>query len=817
MTDADAPINPRTVPDRRGPLRSRLLRPIVRMLSWRPDGRVRVPVILQMSQVECAAACLAMVLSYFGRATRIADCRESCGVGRDGATAQRLAEAARGHGLRVRAFSVEPAALSSAPLPAIVHWNFNHFVVVERWTPRRVTIVDPAVGRRRVTSAEFDAAFTGVVLVLEPGASFERRRPHTRSPWRSYCASVLGMTGARTLLLQILAASLVMQVLGLALPVFTAVLIDRVLRERATHLIPILGAGMALLVLTQLVTSYLRAALLIYVQGRLDARLMRSFFQHLLALPFRFFAQRTSGDLLMRLASNSIMRELLTGQTLAAVLDGSLVIVYVAVVASRDFLFGAMVLVVGALHALLLLGSARWSRDLVQRHLVAQAASQSFLHEALAGIATLKASGAEDRALARWSNLFTVELNAGLRRSHLAALLESGRAALSLFSPMLLLWVGAQRVLDGSLSLGAMLALTSLAGAALASLTSLMANAERLQLAGAHLERLDDVLEAEPEQGLAPLIPVPRVSGRIELQHVSFRYDDAAPWVLHDVTLTIEPGQKVALVGATGSGKSTLGRLLLGLFEPTEGVVRYDGVPLGGFNYRALRQRFGVVLQESMLFSDSIERNIAFNDPSLSTAEVIDAARIAAIDEDIARMPMGYDTIVGEGGGSLSGGQVQRVAIARAIAHHPAVLLLDEATSHLDRETERHVDRNLSALACTRIVIAHRLSTVRNADLIVVIDRETIVESGRHGELMARRGHYAALVGDELGSDRAAKQARHAMRPTIARCHFCAWCGTPARRNNRYCVGCGAAHGRCAGRQTPHVVSVNGAAAHPRR
>jgi ABC-type bacteriocin/lantibiotic exporter with double-glycine peptidase domain len=445
----------------------------------------------------------------------------------------------------------------------------------------------------------------------------------------------------------------------------------------------------------------------------------------------------------------------------------------------------------------------------MQRHLGAQAASQGYLFEALSGIATLKASGAEDRALDRWSDLFAAELNIALQRSHLSALLESARAALALLSPLLLLWVGVQRVLDGTLSLGAMLALTALAGAVLASLTSLMANAERLQLAGAHLERLDDVLDAEPEQDRSSVAAAPPLSGRIELRGVGFRYDPAAPWVLRDLSLTIEPGQKVALVGATGSGKSTLGRLLLGLFEPAEGELLYDGIPLRQMDYRTLRRQFGVVLQEPVLFGDSIRRNIALNDPALTLTDVIEAARTAAIDDDIERMPMGYETLIGEGGGGLSGGQVQRIALARALGHRPSVLLLDEATSHLDVVTERRVDRNLSSLACTRIVIAHRLSTIRNADLIVVVDRGTIVERGRHDDLLALDGAYAALVRSQTATDPAEEPPPPINGRANSWCHYCPRCGAQARHGHRFCVGCGVTLGRCVGRRAPHYLRAS--------
>jgi ABC-type bacteriocin/lantibiotic exporter with double-glycine peptidase domain len=388
----------------------------------------------------------------------------------------------------------------------------------------------------------------------------------------------------------------------------------------------------------------------------------------------------------------------------------------------------------------------------------------------------LKASGAEERALDHWSNLFFKHLNVSLQRSHLSAVIDTAMMTLRTFAPLVLLWVGALQVLDGTLSLGTTLALNALAMAFLTPLASLVSSGRQLQLVGAHLERLTDVLEAEPEQGGRPLPcpspnrggvgggvcspspnrggigegSAPPLSGQIELKDVGFRYNPHGPWVLRDVSVRIAAGQKVALVGRTGSGKSTLAMLLLGLYTPTEGEILYDGIPLQRLNYRTLRSQFGVVLQEAFLFSGSIRQNIDFNDPSLSLERVMEAARLAAIHNDIMRMPMGYETLLTEGGAGLSGGQRQRLAIARAVAHAPALLLLDEATSHLDVTTERIVDRNLNDLACTRVVIAHRLSTIRNADQILVLDEGTMVERGTHAELLARGGHYATLIHSQL-------------------------------------------------------------------
>jgi ABC-type bacteriocin/lantibiotic exporter with double-glycine peptidase domain len=402
-------------------------------------------------------------------------------------------------------------------------------------------------------------------------------------------------------------------------------------------------------------------------------------------------------------------------------------------------------LLIGLLLVLLLLGSTRPIRNLASRQLAAQGKSQGYLAEALAGIATLKGSGAEQRVLERWANLFFDQLNISLRYSYLVSTISTAMISLRLLAPLALLWIGATQVLNGSMSLGTMVALTALAAAFFAPLASLVRSGQQLQLIGAQLERLADVAEAEPEQRGETTQQAPPLTGHIRIKDVSFRYDANAPEVLYHLDLTVEPGQKVAIVGPSGSGKSTLGKILLGLYAPTEGTILYDDIPLQQLNYQEVRRQFGVVLQEATLFSGSVLSIITLNNPTIDKKRVMKAAEIAAIHEDIMGMPMGYETFVSEGGSALSGGHRQRLAIARAIAHKPLLLLLDEATSHLDVSTEQRVADNLRTLACTQIIIAHRLSTIRNADLILVLDRGTIVERGSHDELLERKAIMAGL------------------------------------------------------------------------
>jgi ATP-binding cassette subfamily B protein len=706
-----------------------------------------------MSEVECGLACLAMVLGHHGRRLSLSELRTGSGVGRDGTSALDIVRTARSHGMRVRAVSLQRADLQFVQVPAIVHWEFNHFLVVERWSRKHVDVVDPARGRLRLTPDEFDAGFTGVVISLEPGDGFQRRADISRGAFRAYAVQYLRQSPG--VFLQILGASLLLLLVGLALPLLTRLVVDHVLPFRMTDLMPVLGFGILVLFLATTLVTLLREWLLVQLRARIDIGMMLGFVEHLLALPYRFFQQRSTGDLLSRAASNATLREVLSNQLLSAVLDSGLVAFYLVILISQSPPFGLLTLALGLLQVLLLLLTNRSIGRLARRELAAFGKAQGNLAEALMGIATIKASGTEHRAFDRWSNTFFDHLNTALRYNFASGTVTAVLIALNSFGGLALLWVGATQVLDGSLSLGTMVALLALAGAFFAPLGSLVNSGQQFQLVGANLDRIKDVSEAETEQSGQDVLPAPRLSGRIELVNVAFRYDKDGADVLRHLDLTIEPGSRVAVVGPSGSGKSTLGKLLLALYEPTDGDVCYDGLSLHRIDWQELRRQFGVVLQESTLFSGSILFNIALGNPAMDRECAVAAARTAAIHDDIMAMPMAYETFVAEGGSALSGGQRQRLCIARAVAHKPAVLLLDEATSHLDVETEQKVARNLQTLACTQVIIAHRLSTIRDADVILVLHQGAIVERGTHHELLQLGGHYARLVGQQL--DRAAE------------------------------------------------------------
>lgn len=696
-------------------------------------------VLFQTSRVECGLACLAMVLGHHGHQVSIRELRDRCPVGRSGTGAGTLVKEARRLGMTASGHRATPELFARIELPAIAHWGADHYVVVEHTGRRGVRVIDPQVGRRRLTAEEFGSGLGRIAVRLVPGEGFERRRTKARPFWRTYVGALLRGRGTPWLLAQVLLASLLLQLLGLAMPLVVRMVVDEQGALRHPGLLALVGAGIAIVAAGQLVTGYLRSVLVLYLQGRLDTEAMLRFCRHLLRLPLRYFQQRSTGDIVARMGGIVLLREQLTGQTLGSLLDAATILTYLGVLFTIDLTTALGVLAVVLAELLLLVRSTRVVRERMTADISAHAEEQGHLVEMLQGIMTVKAMAAEDRAFERWSKLFLAWMRATLRRGHTTAVIDAAAGALRVLTPLAVLWLGTSRVLAGELSAGTMLAVTWMAASVVGPLAVLVGNGQRLQQAGAYLQRLADVLESEPEE------PAARrdLSGRIEISELTFAYDPAGPPALSRLSLRVEPGERLAVVGATGAGKTTLALLLLGLHQPQRGVIRLDG-----HEPRQARPAIGAVLQEPFVFSGTIHENIAFHDPSTSRDEVEAAARVAELHEEILALPGGYDTRLP----GLSGGQQQRLALARALVRRPAVLLLDEATSHLDAVTEARVHANLRGLGCTQIVIAHRLSTVRDADRIAVLDRGHLAELGTHGELLARGGRYAGLIAAQLNA-----------------------------------------------------------------
>jgi ATP-binding cassette subfamily B protein len=721
-------------------------RRVLRFSSFATLGlrrRKRVPVILQLTPTDCGAASLAMTLEYHGAKLPIEEVRGAVGSGKLGVNARSIVEAARGFGLRARAVKVEPAQLKFLAPGSILHWEMNHFVVFEALHRDYVRIIDPAVGPRRILLKDLGRMLTGVALVFEATVSLltEDKRPKTR--WQRYKRWIFGVPGYWP---RIVLASIALQIVALAGPGLMGVTVDKIVPRQDMHLLELIAAGVLMVASFQFLAGFLRSHLLLHLRTYIDAEMALELLEHLLDLPYAFFQQRSAGDILMRLGSGSQIRELLTSGAMSALLDGTLVIVYFVLLVIAAPMLGLAALGIAVVQGIAFFLVGRRNAELMSEQLATQAKLSGFQVEMLAGMESVKSMGAEERMTTRWSALYVDALNVSLDKGRLLAGFSTLVGSFNFVGPVALMLLGAKMVLDGELSLGSMLALSSLGAGFLGPVNTLVSTAMQLQMLSGFMARIEDVLDSPTERRREASGRGRKLSGRVELAHVSFRYDPKSALVLDDVSLAIEPGELVAVVGASGSGKSTLARLVAGLYRPISGKVAFDGVPLEQWDPPDLRRQLGMVTQDTRLFGATVRDNIAMLDPEIPLDRVEAAGRKAHIHEDVMALPMGYDTLLADGGASLSGGQRQRIALARALMADPVVMVLDEATSALDTVTERAVQVELTALRCTRIVIAHRLSTVIDADRIVVLHRGKVVDIGPHAELIERCEVYRALV-----------------------------------------------------------------------
>lgn len=707
-----------------------------------------IPVVLQLHTSDCGATCLAMVLGFFGKTVTRAEMREVLSSGRDGTSLLGILAAARHMGLRGRGVSVPTAAINRLPAGTILHWGFEHFVVLEKVVKKGVHIVDPAFGKRRVSHEEFSQSFTGAALLLEPSERFTTDdAPKDQKKTRGGFLPVIWKSGAWG---HIFATSLFLQLLTLTLPLLTGAVVDRVVPRGDAHMLNVLSVGLAGAVIFSAATQLVRGHLLLEMRTLADSRTTLNFVEHLMGLPYAFFQRRSTGDLLMRLSSHATIRQTLTSGLMSAALDGVLTVAYVVLLFSADVGMGCLVLAFAAIQAVISLGAFPAARLANMAVVAQQSRSESYQVEMLSGIETLKSMGGEPSAQAAWADRFVDVLNASLKQGRLTVAMETAGGSVRMALPLVVLAYGAHAVLSGSLTLGAMLAVNSFAVGVFNPFSNLIGLALQVKLLGVFFERIDDVMDTPLEQDEDRPRRSPKLAGALGLENVSFRYDPLGPLVVNDVSVSIAPGEMVAIVGRSGCGKSTLAHLLLALYEPTSGRVTYDGSSLRDLDLRAVRRQLGVVTQRAFLFNASVRANIALATPDAPLEQVVQAAVRAQIHDEIVAMPMGYETVLGDGAGSISGGQRQRLAIARALLNHPAVLLLDEATSALDAQTERAVMAAIDMTPCTRVVIAHRLSTVRRAHRILVLDRGSIVGMGRHDELLRSCKVYADLVGGQV-------------------------------------------------------------------
>jgi ATP-binding cassette subfamily C protein len=712
----------------------------------RPKGRLRrrTPTVIQMEAVECGAAALAIILGYYGRFEPLEKLRVECGVSRDGSKAGSVLKAARAYGMNAKGFKKDLQGLFALTLPVVVFWEFNHFLVVEGYDQHKVFLNDPANGPRSVSWEDFNRSFTGVVLEITPGEGF-RRGGSPRSVWRGLRRRARGSFAGMS---YVALASLMLVVPGVIAPSFLQIFVDKVLGAALHSWVPYLLAAMVTTVFVQMGLTWLQQVFLARLGTSLTVATSAGFFWHILNLPMDFYNQRFAGDISNRVEINDRVSQLLSGQLATSGFNLVMIAFYIPVMLMYDVSLTVVAIVLATINVVALTAVSRSRKDINLRLAQEQGKFIGITIDGLVNIETLKASGREGDFFTRWSGSQAKLVNATQELGLISQLLSALPSFISQAGGLLVLIIGGLRVMDGHMTLGMLMAFRTLMSQFLGPVSSLVSLGSKLQEVESDIARLDDILD-NPMEARATTTERTPLEGRVELKNITFGYDPTAPPLLDNFNLVLEPGQRVALVGSTGSGKSTIGRLICGLFQPWSGEVLFDGRPLPTIPPEVLAGSLSQVDQSILLFEGTLRDNLTLWNSAIPLEAMERAVQDAGIAELVAHRG-GLEGRVDEGGKNFSGGERQRLEIARALTSDPRILILDEATSALDPLVEKQIDDRLRARGCTCVIVAHRLSTIRDCDEIVVLERGKVVERGSHEELVASKGAYFRLVSVEM-------------------------------------------------------------------
>ncbi|HDR7594577.1 TPA: peptidase domain-containing ABC transporter [Bacillus mycoides] len=708
------------------------------MTWYMRNKKSRVPIVEQMSQYECGICCLNMILKYHNYEIKLSELRPYFEESRDGTTLLKIKQVAEKFNMSCIGKKAPLDFLleyQDLPLPFMVFFENKHYVVLEKITRTHFFIADPAIGHVKMTKKEFEEKYSGTIFIMIPNEDFVPKKQKQKSSIKKIIVE------NKKPLLWLVLFSLLIQLISVGVPIIMKTSIDLIVMQKKYAMISTFIISFLILCIFQVGFNLFKDFILIKLQNSLDYKLTNKFVSHLLKLPYKFFENRSRGDLILRANSNVRIREFLSQNLIMSLINICLVFVLFTYMFIESRLLALVVLLIGIIQVLTIIFTKNKLKYLTKSQITSQTRYSSFMTEMLSGMSTIKSLGIENNIYKNWEELLSKQVEANKNKSYFQLKVDTITKSLFFVAPLIVICIGIYQVVNGQITIGTLFAFQSVTISFLTPLNSIAMLLNDIVTTETLLDRIDDVLTEEKE-------PTPdnnvfiKLKGDIKLDDVSFRYSKFGDYNLKNISLNIASGQKVAIVGKSGSGKSTLAALLSGLYTPTHGNIYFDNNNHSALSKETLRGNIGVVLQENFLFNKTILENLTIHNKDINMDEILFATNLAQIHEDIQTMPMGYHTVISEGGSNISGGQRQRLSLARSLISKPSILILDEATSALDTITEKKLNEGIQNLNCTRVVIAHRISTIIDSDIIVVMDQGGILDSGTHEQLLLRCNYY---------------------------------------------------------------------------